>query len=149
MDKKVFEYRKNQVLNMASEKTNEMQLVAALRNTVKIFELEIIDYITEPDNNVSPGRYIIYVEFKDPLDAFTLKRVEKQLEIELKRTNIAYDRARYNFKLSPLKLVQLKKGTFNKVKESMYHKGVSKNQIKVPRVINKENIRQIIKEGRM
>ena len=145
----VFEYRKNQVLNMASEKTNEMQLVAALRNTVKISELEIIDYITEPDNNVSPGRYIIYVEFKDPLDAFTLKRVEKQLEIELKRTNIAYDRARYNFKLSPLKLVQLKKGTFNKVKESMYHKGVSKNQIKVPRVINKENIRQIIKEGRM
>lgn len=145
----VFEYRKNQVLNMASEKTNEMQLVSALRNTARIFSLDITDYTTEPDNNVSPGRYIIYVEFKEPLDTLRLKRVEKQLEIELKRTNIAYDRARYSFKLSALKLVQLKKGTFNKVKESMYHKGVSKNQIKVPRVINKENIRKAINDGRM
>lgn len=145
----VFEYRVGQLLNMTSEKTNELQLVSAIRNVRRIFNLNIVDYITEPDNTVTPGRYIIYIELSNKIDKMKLKRIEKHLDIELSRSNPAYDRARYNFKLSKLKVVILKQGTFSKIQEALYYKGVSKNQIKIPRVINRYSIKKIVHEGQL
>ena len=60
-----FVCRKNQVLNMVSEKTNEEQLTTAIKNSMKKFNL--MDYTTIPDNSITPGRYVFYCEFKEKL----------------------------------------------------------------------------------
>lgn len=140
-----FLFRKNQVLNMVSEKTNEEHLTNAIRSCMNNFNLSLVDYTTKPDNSITPGRYVFYCEFKDKLFYEKVKSLEKQLDKELRKSNLAYDRARNNRKLDDIKIIVLKSGTFKIIKESLLQKGVSKNQIKIPRVIiNNENILRII-----
>ena len=142
-----FLFRKNQVLNMVAEKTNEEQLTSAIKKCMSSLNLNLVDFTTIPDNSITPGRYVFYCEFKEKIESKDIKILEKQLDKELKKSNLAYDRARNNKKLGNIKIVILKSGTFKIIKESLFKKGVSKNQVKIPRVvINNENILRIINE---
>ncbi|MDS0526417.1 GH3 auxin-responsive promoter family protein [Clostridium sp. SHJSY1] len=143
-----FLYRKNQVLNMVAEKTNEEHLTSSIRNTMKELDLNIVDYTTEPDNSITPGRYIFYFEFKNRTQP-SKKILEDILDRELRNSNLAYDRARNNNKLGMVKVVILYPKTFNLIREFLIKKGVSKNQIKIPRVIiNNKNILDILDKNR-
>lgn len=140
-----FVCRKNQVLNMVSEKTNEEQLTTAIKNSMKKFNL--MDYTTIPDNSITPGRYVFYCEFKEKLSKEEVNLLEKKLDKELRKSNLAYDRARNNKKLGEIKIIVLKNDTFKLVSEALFKKGVSKNQIKIPRVvINNKDILNILNE---
>lgn len=140
-----FVCRKNQVLNMVSEKTNEEQLTTAIKNSMKKFNL--MDYTTIPDNSITPGRYVFYCEFKEKLSKEEVNLLEKKLDKELRKSNLAYDRARNNKKLGEIKIIVLKNDTFKLVSEVLFKKGVSKNQIKIPRVvINNKDILNILNE---
>lgn len=140
-----FLYRKNQVLNMVAEKTNEEQLASAITNTVKKLKLNLVDYTTRADNSITPGRYIFYFEFKSSLSGHNIGVLEKTLDSELRKSNLAYDRARNNKRLGMIKVIPLSPGNFNLIKEFLFSRGVSKNQIKIPRVINNNtNILNII-----
>lgn len=145
-----FLYRKNQVLNMVSEKTNEEHLTNALRSTIRKLKLNLVDYTTLPDNSISPGRYIFYFEFKNNISNYKVELLEETLDSEIRNSNLAYDRARYNKRLGMVKVMLLSPNTFNLVKESLLDKGISKNQIKIPRVItNNRNILNIINKNKM
>jgi GH3 auxin-responsive promoter len=140
-----FMYRKNQVLNMVSEKTNEEHLTDSIRRTMRKLNVNLVDYTTVPDNSITPGRYVFYFEFQNKITKNKINMIEKTLDEELRKSNLAYDRARNNNKLDTVKVITLLPNTFNLVKESLLKKGISKNQIKVPRVIcNNENILNVI-----
>ncbi|EET84735.1 GH3 auxin-responsive promoter [Clostridium carboxidivorans P7] len=143
-----FLYRKNQVLNMAAEKTNEEHLANSIRNTMGNLSLNLVDYTTIPDNSVTPGRYIFYFEFKDVIPDYKIQLIEKTLDSELKKSNSAYDRARNNKRLDKVKVILLKPNTFNLIREALFNKGISKNQIKIPRVIiNNKTILNIVNKN--
>jgi len=131
-----FLYRKNQVLNMVAEKTNEEQLTYAIKNTIKKLKLNLVDYTVAPDNSVTPGRYMFNFEFRNSMSSYEVQLLEKTLDIELRKSNLAYNRARNNRRLDIVKVVLLAPNTFNLIKEKLFSKGVSKNQIKIPRVVN-------------
>ncbi|WP_234122476.1 GH3 auxin-responsive promoter family protein [Clostridium hydrogenum] len=140
-----FLYRKNQILNMVAEKTNEDQLTTAVKNTIRILKLNLTDYTTAPDISVTPGRYIFYFEFWNDIPMSKIKTIEDILDNELRKSNLAYDRARSNRRLQSVKVEVLRANTFSKVKDFLFKKGVSKNQIKIPRVLIKnEEILSII-----
>ena len=130
-----FMYRKNQVLNMVSEKTTEEHLKTSISNTMNKLNLSLIDYTTFEDNSITPGRYIFYFEFKYELSKYNVRSIEKILDEELKKSNLAYNRFRSNNKLSQVKVVLVKYKTFDTIKNSLLLKGISKNQIKIPRVV--------------
>lgn len=132
-----FLYRKNQVLNMVAEKTNEEQLTYAIKSTMKKLKLNLVDYTAAPDNSVTPGRYLFYFEFRNSMSSYEVGLLERTLDIELRKSNLAYNRARSNRRLGVIKAVLLAPNTFNLMKEKLFSKGVSKNQIKIPRVMNK------------
>ena len=138
-----FLYRKNQVLNMVSEKTTEEHLTTSIQNTIKKLNLSLVDYTTIEDNTISPGRYIFYFEFKDNLSKRNIIELENILDKELQRANLAYSRFRKNNRLAKVKVKIVNRDTFNIIKESLIGKGISKNQIKMPRVIN--NKKEILK----
>ena len=138
-----FLYRKNQVLNMVSEKTTEEHLTTSIQNTIKKLNLSLVDYTTIEDNTISPGRYIFYFEFKDNLSKRNIIELENILDKELQRANLAYSRFRKNNRLAKVKVKIVNRDTFNIIKESLISKGISKNQIKMPRVIN--NKKEILK----
>lgn len=145
-----FLYRKNQVLNMAAEKTNEEHLTYAIKNTIKKLNLDLVDYTTEPDNSITPGRYIFYFEFRNNMYGFSTEKLQNILDDELRVSNLAYNRARNNKKLGMLKVEVLAPNTFDLIKEALFNKGISKNQIKIPRVIiNNKIVMDIINRNKI
>ncbi|PJI07289.1 MULTISPECIES: GH3 auxin-responsive promoter family protein [Clostridium] len=145
-----FLYRKNQVLNMAAEKTNEEQLTSAIQAAIKKLKLNLVDYTTMPDNSITPGRYIFYFELKNNMSSCILQLLERTLDSELRKSNLAYDRARDNRRLGRIKVVLLKPNTFNLIKEALFRKGISKNQIKIPRVaVNNKCVLEISEENKI
>lgn len=141
-----FLYRRNQVLNMVSEKTTEEHLTTSIQNAIKKLNLSLVDYTTVADNTISPGRYIFYFEFKDNISRRKVMTLENTLDIELQNANLAYGRFRKNNRLDKVKVKLVHKDTFNTIKGALISKGVSKSQIKIPRVINnKKEILNILK----
>lgn len=142
-----FLYRKNQVLNMVSEKTTESHLTNAIRNSIYKLNIDVVDYTTIPDNSITPGRYVFYMELHRNMGV-KIQEFEETLDKELRIANLAYDRARCNRKLAQLKIRLLKYDTFNNIKDLLFKKGVSKNQIKIPRVaINNKIIVKVLKDN--
>ena len=119
---------------MVSEKTTEEHLTAAINNTKNKLKLNLIDYTTVADNSRTPGRYQFYFEIKGKVTKELVRNIETTLDEELKSCNLAYKRFRGKSGLARPKVIILKEGTFNKVKEFLLMKGISKNQIKIPRV---------------
>lgn len=141
-----FLYRRNQILNMVSEKTTEDHLTNSIKNTMKALNLSLLDYTTLADNTRSPGRYVFYIEIQEQASLPLKNKIEQLLDKELRKSNLAYGRFRSNNRLANLKVIIVKPKTFYKIKEFLQNKGVSKNQIKVHRVITtNERIKNIIK----
>ena len=133
---------------MASEKTTEDHITYAINATMKKFNIDLIDYTTIADNSTSPGRYVFYMEFNKSISPSVQKALEHTLDLELQKSNLAYGRFRKNNRLAALEITLLSRNTFSKIKESLYKKGVSKNQIKIPRVVtDKKKILSIINEN--
>lgn len=128
-----FVYRKNQVLNMVSEKTSEEQMTVVIKNTDEKLKLNLVDYTTSADNSITPGRYIFYFEVKNK--NIQNQKIENVLELELRKSNLAYARARDNKKIGKVSVILLKEGTFWVIKKTLIDKGASNNQLKIPRVI--------------
>ncbi|MNO91334.1 GH3 auxin-responsive promoter [compost metagenome] len=144
-----FVCRKNQLLNMVSEKTNEEHITNSIKRTMKYLNLSLVDYTTLPDNSITPGRYIFYCEFKNDISISTVRLLEEKLDKEIRNSNLAYDRARNTNRLGKVKVIILAPKTFNSVKQYLFNKGISKNQIKIPRVItNNTSILNILKRNR-
>ncbi|MCB2288494.1 GH3 auxin-responsive promoter family protein [Clostridium sp. CS001] len=112
-----FLYRKNQVLNMVSEKTNEEHLTNSIRSTIRKLNLNLVDYTTRPDNSITPGRYIFYFEFKNNISNYKLESLEETLDSEIRKANLAYDRARNNKRVGMVKVMPLAPNTFELIKE--------------------------------
>lgn len=136
-----FLYRKNQLLNMVSEKTTEEQAGHAVKLAMKMLDIDFADYTTIPDNSISPGRYIFIIEIRNNPKRYNENRIAEVLEQELSTANPAYGRMRGKGKLARVKVNIVSKGTFQKYVNTMMDRGVSKSQIKVPRVLyDKERI---------
>lgn len=143
-----FLYRKNQILNMVSEKTTEEHLKISINNTMKEMKTILIDYTTLADNTITPGKYIFYMELKDSISNNKLKQMEKKLDLQLQKVNLAYERFRNSNRLSCLSIKVVRKNTFDDINKYLIEKGVSKSQIKIPRVINnKKEILKILKSN--
>jgi hypothetical protein len=134
-----FMYRKNQLLNMVSEKTTEDHALHALRNTFNRLGSSFSDYTVIGDNSVSPGKYIFYVEAKD-MPKNLSKSLSTILDEELCKANIAYGRQRASKKLGCAELRLVSSGTFDLLKQRIIDRGVSKNQVKIPRVLKDANM---------
>ena len=144
-----FLYRKNQALNMVSEKTTEDHLRESLSKTVKEFNLSLVDYTTLEDNRITPGRYVFYLEFNEEIPKSKIKFIENTLDKELQKANLAYGRFRKNNRLACLSINIVRRNTFDIIKRYLISKGVSKSQIKIPRVItNKKDILNILNDNR-
>ena len=145
-----FLYRKNQVINMVSEKTTEEHLRSSIDKTMKELKLSLIDYTTLDDNTITPGRYVFYFELNKEISKDKIKEIERVLDLELQKANLAYGRFRKNNKLSCISINIVRKNTFDNIKKFLISKGVSKSQIKIPRVAtNKKDILRILNDNRI
>lgn len=131
-----FVYRKNQMLSIAGEKTNDEAVLWSVQQTGKEIGYRFADYCVYPDTDSDPGHYTVLLEPDRPLDPSEVPHVRDVLDDCLGQANPSYGT---KVKTGVLGLLELKISqieTHALYRDIMISKGVSANQLKPVRVLD-------------
>lgn len=147
----VYEFvrRKNVILSVHTDKTDEEELQAVVDKACKLLKgtaMELSDYTSTSDFTTLPGSYRIFWELTNSrdLDNDVLQACANKLDESF---NSVYRRWRSGNIISPLKLAIVREGTFLKVMKSAVSRGASPSQFKPPRCVNHPQALEILNEG--
>ena len=143
-----FLYRRGALLNMVGEKTSEHAARHALDEALASVGLRAVDYTTVEDNEALPGRYIFFVELREPLAGMESPSLSRALEESLYRANPYYQVMRSFGRLGPAILHPVQAGTFQALREVLVRRGASPAQAKVPRVVRDQELQRLLQARR-
>ena len=131
-----FVYRKNQMLFIAGEKTNE----EAIRWSIDKFQedtgLFIRDFSVFADTSSEPGKYVVLMEPDKDVDPSKMAEYRDIIENRISEANPSFEtKVRSNI-LARTKLCMTQQQTYMLYRDMMIMKGVSPNQLKPVRVID-------------
>lgn len=141
-----FLYRKNQLISINAEKTSEQAVHQAITETFKNLGIELVDYTVMADIDTSPGRYVFFAEVNN-IENLDKDKAEKILDIKLGTANPRYEQFRKSMKIGHVSLELVKPGTFDSLKVLLVSKGASRNQVKIPRVVKREDLVKFLKSN--
>ncbi|XVF15477.1 hypothetical protein REPUB_Repub09cG0156900 [Reevesia pubescens] len=142
--------RKNVLLSIESDKTDEAELQKAIENAsalLKEFNTSVVEYTSYADTKQIPGHYVIYWELlvKDSANAPT-DEVLNQCCLEMEESlNTVYRQSRVaDNSIGPLEIRVVKNGTFEELMDYAISRGASINQYKVPRCVSFTPIMELL-----
>nr|QSH48333.1 GH3.2 [Ginkgo biloba] len=133
-----FVYRRNVVLSIDTDKTNEEDLLKAVTNAKKLlepFNALLSEYTSYADTCSIPGHYVLFWELntRESLETSVLEDCCSTIEESL---DSVYRRCRTKDKsIGPLEIRVVKPGTFDLLMDYCLSQGSSVNQYKTPRCI--------------
>jgi auxin responsive GH3 family protein len=136
-----FVRRKNVLLSIDSDKTDEAELQAAVERASALlapYGAGIAEYTSEADAAAIPGHYVVYWELmvreggKMP-EAAVFERCCLEMEEAL---NSVYRQLRNGDAIGPLEIRVVRGGTFEEVMDYAISRGASINQYKAPRCVS-------------
>ncbi|XP_044508054.1 probable indole-3-acetic acid-amido synthetase GH3.1 [Mangifera indica] len=137
-----FVRRKNVLLSIDSDKTDEAELQAAVQNASQLlreFNASVVEYTSYADTKTIPGHYVICWELlvKDSANSPT-KEVLNQCCLAMEESlNSVYRQGRVaDNSIGPLEIRVVRNGTFEELMDYAISRGASINQYKVPRCVN-------------
>ncbi|KAL2323636.1 hypothetical protein Fmac_028015 [Flemingia macrophylla] len=148
--------RRNVVISIDTEKTNEEDLhrgVSMAKKLLEPYDALLVEYTSYPDTCTVPGHYVLYWEILHcgtkseseslVIDGSVLEEcciaVEEQLDY-------VYRRCRTNDKsVGPLEIGVVKPGTFDALMDLFISQGASINQYKTPRCIKSKKALKLLK----
>ncbi|KAK8587602.1 hypothetical protein V6N13_086582 [Hibiscus sabdariffa] len=145
-----FVRRKNVLLSIESDKTDEAELQNAIENAsllLKEFNTSVVEYTSYADTKQIPGHYVIYWELlvKDLANTPTddvLNQCCLQMEESL---NSVYRQSRVaDNSIGPLEIRVVQNGTFEELMDYAISRGASINQYKVPRCVSFTPIMELL-----
>uniref|UniRef100_A0A5B6Z6D3 Putative GH3-1 n=1 Tax=Davidia involucrata TaxID=16924 RepID=A0A5B6Z6D3_DAVIN len=134
--------RKNVLLSIDSDKTDESELQKAIENASLLlsgFNTSIVEYTSYGDTKTIPGHYVIYWELlvKDPANSPSQEVLNQCCLAMEESLNSVYRQGRVADKsIGPLEIRVVKNGTFGELMDYAISRGASINQYKVPRCVN-------------
>ena len=131
-----FVYRKNQLVSIAGEKTNEEALRWAVNEFSIQSGLSVSDYSVFADLGTSPGHYVILMEPGRIVPEDEVPHYRNIIESTLMRANPSYGEKVRSGVLQPLELVFVQQQTYLLYRDMMVMRGASPNQLKPVRVID-------------
>uniref|UniRef100_A0A6N2MK05 Indole-3-acetic acid-amido synthetase GH3.1 n=1 Tax=Salix viminalis TaxID=40686 RepID=A0A6N2MK05_SALVM len=140
-----FVRRKNVLLSIESDKTDESELQKAIENAsllLREFSTSVVEYTSYADTKIIPGHYVIYWELlvKDPANSPTGEVLNQCcLAMESHRMNRVADNS-----IGPLEIRVVKNGTFEELMDYAISRGASINQYKVPRCVSFTPIMELL-----
>ncbi|KAA8536253.1 hypothetical protein F0562_028731 [Nyssa sinensis] len=145
-----FVRRKNVLLSIDSDKTDESELQKAVENASELlreFNTSVVEYTSYADTKTIPGHYVIYWELlvkelaNSPSDE-VLSQCCLAMEESL---NSVYRQGRVaDNSIGPLEIRVVKNGTFEELMDYAISRGASINQYKVPRCVNFTPIMELL-----
>ncbi|EYU25269.1 hypothetical protein MIMGU_mgv1a0193691mg, partial [Erythranthe guttata] len=143
-----FVRRKNVLLNIDWEKTNEVDLQEAVGHAAELlrkFGTSVVDYTSYADTSTIPGHYVIYWELQASLKEDLCEKVIEQCCIAMEESlNPIYRLLRVDGSIGPLEIRVVKSGTFEELMNYAISKGGSIGQYKVPRCVSFKPIVDIL-----
>lgn len=131
--------RKNVVLSIDSDKTDEVELQNAVKNAVGHlipFDARLIEYTSYADTVTIPGHYVLYWELSQngaiPIPPSVYEDCCLTIEESL---NSVYRQNRVYEAIGPLEIKIVENGTFDKLMDYAISLGASINQYKTPRCV--------------
>ncbi|KAL5700192.1 hypothetical protein ACHQM5_025671 [Ranunculus cassubicifolius] len=144
-----FVCRKNVVLSIDSDKTDEVELQNAAKNAVNHlvpFDSTLVEYTSYADSSTIPGHYVLYWELR--LDGATPipPSVFEDCCLTMEESfNSVYRQGRVSDKsIGPLEIKIVESGTFDKLMDYAISRGASINQYKTPRCVKFEPIVELL-----
>ncbi|KAK6125334.1 hypothetical protein DH2020_040924 [Rehmannia glutinosa] len=137
-----FVRRKNVLLSIDADKTDESELQKAVENAsvlLKDFNTTVVEYTSFADTSTIPGHYVIYWELlvKDPVNAPSDDVLAKCCFVMEESMNSVYRQCRVaDNSVGPLEIRIVKNGTFEEVMDYAISRGASINQYKAPRCVS-------------
>ena len=131
-----FIYRKDQLVSIAGEKTNEEALRYAVREFSLEMGLHVNEYSVYADEKTSPGHYVLFIEPDRIVPKELHERCRNVMESTLMQANPAYGDMIRDGVLGPLEIIFLQQQTYQLYRDLMIMKGHSANQLKPVRIID-------------
>ncbi|XP_068655937.1 probable indole-3-acetic acid-amido synthetase GH3.1 [Aristolochia californica] len=145
-----FVRRKNVLLSIDSDKTDEAELQKAVENASKLLkelETRVVEYTSYAEAKTIPGHYVIYWELlmKDPSRGPS-KEVLEQCCLEMEESlNSVYRQCRVaDNSIGALEIRVVRSGTFEELMDYAISRGASINQYKVPRCVSFTPIMELL-----
>ncbi|XP_020230361.1 probable indole-3-acetic acid-amido synthetase GH3.1 [Cajanus cajan] len=145
-----FVRRKNVLLSIDSDKTDEAELQKATENAselLKEFNTSVVEYTSFADTKSIPGHYVIYWELlmKDSSCPPTEEVLNKCCLVMEESLNSVYRQGRVaDNSIGPLEIRVVKNGTFEELMDYAISRGASINQYKVPRCVSFTPIMELL-----
>ncbi|XP_051152024.1 indole-3-acetic acid-amido synthetase GH3.6-like [Andrographis paniculata] len=136
-----FVCRKNVVLSIDSDKTDEVELHNAVRNALTHlmpFDAHLTEYTSQADTSTVPGHYVLYWELtcnggaSAPIPPSIFEDCCLTIEDSL---DAVYRQNRVFDAIGPLEIKIVENGTFDKLMDYAISLGASINQYKTPRCV--------------
>ncbi|CAJ1979010.1 unnamed protein product [Sphenostylis stenocarpa] len=134
-----FVCRKNVVLSIDSDKTDEVELQNAVKNGsnhLAQFGASLTEYTSCTDTSTIPGHYVLYWEISSrnetPIPVSVFEECCFAVEGSL---NSVYRQGRVSESIGPLEIKIVENGTFDKLMDFALSQGASINQYKTPRCV--------------
>lgn len=131
-----FVYRKNQLLSIAGEKTNEEAVRWSIEHFMKDAKLKVIDYSVYADTDEAPGHYTFFIEPERIIGKEELPEMREKLEARVMQANPSYGAKIRTGVLDPCEFIPVQQQTYKLYRDMMVLKGVSPNQLKPVHVID-------------
>ncbi|KAK9284580.1 hypothetical protein L1049_023756 [Liquidambar formosana] len=145
-----FVRRKNVLLSIDSDKTDESELQKAVENAsilLREFNTSVVEYTSYSDTKSIPGHYVIYWELmvKDPANPPTDEVLNSCCLAMEESLNSVYRQGRVaDNSIGPLEIRVVKNGTFEELMDYAISRGASINQYKVPRCVSFTPITELL-----
>lgn len=142
-----FCYRRNQLINIAGEKSNQQQFDAAIRRFTRLTRAEVRGYCVQEDRRDIASRYLFYMECdRIPSGA------DEAMESCLCAANPEYRSCRNMQEIEPLHIEFLREGSFARYERKLAESGKPLAQSKMPHFLDSEEkkrffMAQVRKEG--
>lgn len=134
-----FVCRKNVMLSIDSDKTDEAELHSAVKNAVKHLEpleASLVEYTSYADTSTIPGHYVLYWELRNSTLSVPASVFEDCCLTIEESLNSVYRQCRVADKsIGPLEIKVVETGTFDKLMDYAISRGSSINQYKAPRCV--------------
>ncbi|KAF6154158.1 hypothetical protein GIB67_016410 [Kingdonia uniflora] len=144
-----FVCRKNVVLSIDSDKTDEVELHNAVQKAVTHlvpYNTTLAEYTSYADLSTIPGHYVLYWELRvDEKITIPSSIYENCCRAVEQSLNSVYRQGRVSDKsIGPLEIKIVKNGTFDKLMDYAISRGASINQYKAPRCVKFEPIVELL-----
>ncbi|KAL8060678.1 hypothetical protein ABFX02_02G040300 [Erythranthe guttata] len=142
--------RKNVLLSIDSDKTDEAELQAAVENASRLLResnTSVVEYTSYADTKTIPGHYVIYWELlgKDSGESPSGRVLDRCCLAMEESLNSVYRQCRVaDNSIGPLEIRVVRNGTFEELMDYAISRGASINQYKVPRCVSFTPIMELL-----